>query len=612
MPRRERIGNLNPFPGQGRREDRDPDQEDAAAADPQRADPQRPFGTDEGPSGYLAAMDNALRQLGIVTRAFLIDFENPDLGLLGSARIAISFASWSFTIALGVYGFEAHGVAGVGLVALIRLLPGALASPVAGMVADRYSRRTVLIRSSLAMALVLAGAAFVAGLDASVNVVFVFPALFAVAASTYAPAEAAMFPVLARTPQELSACNVNHSAMENGGFLAAAISTGLLLTATSPATVFAVAAVAMAVAVLILFAVQRDDRPQYFEEEELSSVVRETTLGLRALIFQPGLRLTSLTLIVLMLFEGFADVIIIAMALEELHLAEGSVGFLNAAWGIGALVGSAGLALMLDRGRLVLAIAGGSLFLSVATVLPGFWPHATTTYVAWFGIGLGFIFVEVAAKTLMHRLGSDETMGRVISALESGRLAAMAIGSIGAIVLVNALHPRGALIALGALMPLFVLVCWVRLRAFEVGAPVAEDRYQLLRGNSIFAPLPIATVERLSHALSPVTAVAGEEVIVQGQRGDRFYVIESGQVEVFENGDFRRNEGPGESFGEIALLHDVRRTATVRATVETKLLALDREQFLSAVTGHRRSRQLAGTVVDDRWASREMTLPPAE
>jgi MFS family permease len=555
-------------------------------------------------------MEKAVRQLRVVVKAFLIDFENLDLGLLGIARIGISFASWSFTIALGVYGFEAHGVAGVGLVALIRLLPGALASPIAGLVADRHSRRTVLIRSALGMTAVLAGAAIAAGLDAPVDVVFVFPALFAIVASAYAPAEAAMFPLLARTPQELSASNVNHSAMDNGGFLVAAVATGLLLTATSPGTVFAVAAVAATAATLVLTRVRRDSRPEYAEEEELSSVLRETTLGLRALIFQPTLRLTSLTLIALMLFEGFADVIIIAMALEQLHLEEGSVGFLNAAWGIGALLGSAGLALMLDRGRLVAAIAGGSLFLGAATVLPGLLPHATATYVGWFGIGLGFIFVEVAAKTLMHRLGSDETMGRVISALESGRLAAMALGSIGAIVLVEALHPRGALIALGALMPVFVLVCGVRLRAFEVGAPVAEDRYQLLRANSIFAPLPIATVERLSNDLSPVTAGAGEDVIVQGEGGDRFFVIESGQVEVFENGDFRRNEGPGESFGEIALLHDVPRTATVRATVETRLLSLEREQFLAAVTGHRRSSQLAGSVVDDRWASREMTSPP--
>ena len=90
-------------------------------------------------------------------------------------------------------------------------------------------------------------------------------------------------------------------------------------------------------------------------------------------------------------------------------------------------------------------------------------------------------------------------------------------------------------------------------------------------------------------------------MIVQGEQGDRFYLIETGQVEVFEGGEFRRHEGPGESFGEIALLHDVPRTATVRTTEPTRLLELEREQFLVAVTGHRRSSQVAQGVVSDRW-----------
>ncbi|HEU4737925.1 MAG TPA: MFS transporter [Solirubrobacterales bacterium] len=556
-------------------------------------------------------MSRALGQLQIVVRALIIDFENRDLGLLGSARIALSFASWSFTIALGVYGFEAHGIAGAGIVALVRLLPGAIASPFSGLLADRYSRRQVLLVSAAAMAAILAGAAIAAGAGAPTGVVFIFPALFAIAASGYAPAEAAMFPLLARTPQELSASNVNHAAMENAGFIVAAISTGVLLTATSPGTVFAVAAVSTVLAVVLIAFVRRDRRPQY-EDEELSSVARELSLGARALVFHPALRLSSLTLVLLLLYEGFADVILIALALELLHLEEGAVGFLNAAWGIGALVGGAALALMLNRGRLVAAIAGGSLLLGLATVLPGVFPEEATSYLAWFGIGIGFTFVEVAGKTLMYRLASDETMGRVISALEAGRLLAMALGSLGAILLVEWLHPDGALIVLGALMPVFVVVCWARLRAFEVGAPVAEGPYHLLRENSIFAPLPIATVERLSHDLEPVEFGAGEEVIVQGEHGDRFFVIETGKVEVFENGEFRRHEGPGESFGEIALLHDVPRTATVRTVEPTRLLALEREQFLTAVTGHRRSHQLAGDVVDDRWASREMSTPPAE
>lgn len=545
-------------------------------------------------------------QLRIGIRALMIETENRDLGLLGVARIGTSFASWSFAIALGVYGFEAHGVVGVGIVALVRLLPGAIASPLMGLLADRHPRRDVLVIASLAMAVVLAGAAFAAGQDASTDVVFVFPALFAIALAAYVPAEAALFPVLARTPQELSASNVNHAAMENAGFIVAAIASGLLLTATSPGTVFAVAAAVAAVVTVLLALVRRDRRPFYEDDEEtIGGVLREATLGARALRQHPGLRLASLTLVVLLLFEGFADVILVALALELLHLEEGSVGFLNAAWGVGALVGGIGLALLLDRGHLVVAIAGGSLALGAATMLPGFWPEELTSYLAWFGIGIGFTFVEVAAKTLMHRLGDDETMGRLVSSLEAGRLAAMALGSLGAIVLVELLHPDGALIALGALMPVFVFLCWTRLRAYEVGAPVAEHQYQLLRGNSIFAPLPIATVERLSHDLVALEVPAGEEIITQGDIGDRFYLIEAGQVEVFEHGEFRRNEGPGESFGEIALLHDVPRTATVRATAPTRLQVLEREQFLLAVTGHRRSQQLARSVSEERWLVRD-------
>ena len=549
-------------------------------------------------------MQSAARKLRLSLHALMIDLENRDLGLLGVARIGIAFANWSFAIALGVYGFEAHGVVGVGLVALIRLLPGALASPFCGLLADRYPRRTLLIAASVVMAAVLAGAALAADQDASADVVFVFPALYAIALAAYAPAEAALFPVYARTPQELSASNVNHVAMENAGFIVAAIATGFLLTATSPGTVFAVAGVATALVALLLLALARDHRPEYADEEDAAGVLREVGRGIRGLRENPGLRLASLTLVVLLAFEGLADVILVTLALHLLHLDEGSVGFLNAAWGIGALVGGASLALLLDRGQLVVAIAGGSLLIGAATLLPGIWPQEATSYLGWFGIGIGFTFVEVAAKTLMHRLGDDETMGRVTGSLESGRLAAQAVGSIAAIGLVELLHPDGALIAVGLLMPIFVFLCWTRLRAFEIGAPVAEEQYQLLRRNSIFAPLPIATVERLSHDLFAVDAPAGQDVIVQGDIGDRFYLIEEGQVEVYEHGEFRRHEGPGESFGEIALLHDVPRTATVRTTVDTRLLALDREQFLLAVTGHRRAQQRARSVSEERWIVR--------
>lgn len=535
-------------------------------------------------------------------RALVVDFENPDMGLLGVSTAASSFATWCFTIALGVYGFDAHGAAGVGIVALIRFLPAAIVSPLAGLLIDRFPRRAVMLGSAGATAAVLCAAAAATALGAPTAIVFAFPALFSVAFSGYTPAHAALTPTLVETPQQLSASNVTHSMMENLGALLAALVAGLLLHPTSPAFVIGVAAAAAVLVCLLVQRVHSDRRPDYVaEKDEVAGAFREVTLGLRTLAAHPALRLSSATMVLLFFFEGFADVMVVVMALEMLHLEEGAVGFLNATWGIGAMVGAIALAMLFDRGRLVLAIAGGSLLLGLATMLPGISPTPPAAYAGWLGIGIGFVFVEVAAKTLMQRLGSDETFGRVIGALESGRQGAMGLGSIGAVLLVELLHPRGALIALGALLPVFVTLCWTRLRSYEVGAPVAEGHYRLLRENSIFSPLPLATLERLSHDLAPVEVPAGEDVIVQGEIGDRFFLIEAGQVEVFEDGAFRRNEGPGESFGEIALLHDVRRTATVRTTEDTRLLALDRDQFLLAVTGHRRSHQLARAVVDERW-----------
>lgn len=558
-------------------------------------------------------MNGGLRQLVLMLRAVTIDLSNRDHGLLGCSRIATSFANWCFAIALGVYGFEAHGALGVGLVAMVRLLPGALASPFAGMLSDRFPRRSVMLGASLAMAVILVGATIAASLGAPTSVVFIFPALFAVAASGYGPAESALGAASARTPRELAASNVTHAAMDNTGFMIGALVTGLLLTSHTPTLIFGVAAAAMVITTGLLVFVRKDKRPDYHEyDTEVAGVLDEVSTGFRSLGEHPAMRLIVVVLAMLIFFEGFADVLLVVMALDLLHLAEGSVGFLTAAWGVGALIGGSLLTLLLDRGRLVVAIAAGSILLGAATMLPGLWPVVTAAYIGWIAIGIGFTWVEVAAKTLLHRFSSDETLGRVLSTLESARLAAMALGAISATAAEALLHTRGALIFLGALMPIFVLACWTRLRAYEVGAPVADGPYRLLRENSIFAPLPIATVERLSHDLVAVEIPAGNDVIVQGEIGDRFYLIERGKVEVFENGAFRRNEGPGESFGEIALLHDVPRTATVRTTEPTRMLVLEREQFLAAVTGHRRSQQLAHSVVDDRWESKELISPAPE
>lgn len=527
-------------------------------------------------------------------------FRNPDLGRLQLAWGGVSFAMWSFAIALGVYAFDAAGAAAVGVAGLVRLLPGALASPFGGLLGDRRSRRYVLLWSTVLMAVVLGVAALAVAAEIPTWAVFALAGLFTIASSPYVPAEGALMPALARTPQELSAANVTHSLMDNFGFLGGSILTGALLAATSVEVVFAVAAIAATASCAAVATMSGDRRPDYVGGGGGRGVARDTAAGFRALLADPALRLLGACLTLLVFVEGAADVLVVIVALDFLDLGESSVGYLNAAWGIGALLAGAALAALIKGGHLVSCLVAGSLVCGAAIALPGAWPAVAAAYAGWFAIGIGYTLVEVAANTLLQRLGDDELLARVRGSLETARLTAMALGAISVTALVELLGVRGAVLAVAAVLPVFAVLRWVRLRAFEIGAPVKEAHFALLRIDPIFAPLPLATLERLSHDLVEVEVGEREEVITQGDHGDRFYLIASGEVEVLENGVHRRNQGPGESFGEIALLRAATRTATVRAVTATSLLALERHQFLGAVAGHLRSRETADRVIDER------------
>jgi MFS family permease len=527
-------------------------------------------------------------------------FRNPDLGRLQLAWAGVSFATWTFVITLGVFAFDAAGAAAVGVAGLVRLLPGALASPFSGLLGDRYSRRAVLVWSAAAMAGALAGAALAVAAGAPTWLVFALAGLFTVAASPYIPAEGALMPQLARTPQELSAANVTHSAMDNLGFLGGSILAGVLLAVSSVQAVFALAALAATASCIAILLTRPDSRPRYVDEVAARGLARQATAGLRAMIADPPLRLLGTSLTLLVFVEGAADVLIVIIALDLLELGNSSVGYMNAAWGVGALIAGAALAVLINRGRLVEGLVVGSLITGAMLALPGVSPVVVVVYAAWFGVGIGYTLVEVAANTLLQRLGDDEVLGRVRGSLETVRLAAMALGAIAVTVLVELLGIRAAVLVIASILPLFALLRWGRLRSFEVGAPVEEHHFSLLRADPIFTPLPLATLERLTHDLVELGADAGQDVITQGDVGDRFYLIEAGRVEVFENQVHRRFQAAGESFGEIALLRGEPRTATVRTTEPTRLLALDADHFIDAVAGHGRSSQAADSVIEHR------------
>jgi MFS family permease len=536
-------------------------------------------------------------------QAVTVVFRNREMRLLQLAWCAESLATWSFAIALGVYAFDAAGATAVGIAGLARLLPGALAAPFGGLIGDRFSRRVVLVISALGNAALLGVATAAAAADAPTAVVFVLAGLSTVAISPYVPADGALMPFVAGTPQELSAANVAHSLGDNLGFLVAGVAGGVLLATASPQAVFGMAAIAGLITALLLARLTPDARPAYASETS-GTILAEMARGARSLLADPRLRLVGTGLSLLVFFEGAADVLAVIVALDLLGLGQGAVGYLNAAWGIGALLSGAALAVLLSRGQLAVGLVLGCLIAGASLALPGVWVVAAAGYIAWVGMGFGYTLVEVVARTLMQRLGSDETLARALAFLETSRFAAMALGSVAVPVLIALFGVRGTLIVVGLILTAFALARWSALRALEIGAPVHEEHFRLLREHPIFAPLPIDTLERLSHDLVTVTPAPGEAVVTQGEPGERFYLIAAGEVEVLVNGVLRSTQGEGECFGEIALLRNVPRTASVSALEGCRLLALDRDHFISAVTGHRRSGEAAASVVEDRLVVR--------
>ena len=147
------------------------------------------------------------------------------------------------------------------------------------------------------------------------------------------------------------------------------------------------------------------------------------------------------------------------------------------------------------------------------------------------------------------------------------------------------------------------MLAWRPLRAIDREAAPRTRELELLRGSSIFAPLPLPTLTQLAGRLEPLEVAAGTEVVRQGEPGDRFYLIDSGALEARVDGEVRRRLGAGDFFGEIALLRDTPRTATVVALEDARLLALERDEFIAAVTGHAPSREAADAVVTTRLAT---------
>ena len=218
-------------------------------------------------------------------------------------------------------------------------------------------------------------------------------------------------------------------------------------------------------------------------------------------------------------------------------------------------------------------------------------------------IGIGNALLDIGLFTLLTRLVPDGVLARVMGAFESLVALTVALGSLATPFAIELLGIRGALVAIGLIAPVSVAVAWRRLRAIDASIEHRDAEIEVLKKVGMFRPLPMAAIDGLAARVDHAEFAAGQEIFHQGDTGDRFYVIASGSADVIGDGRLVSTIGPGDGFGEIALLRDTVRTTSIRARTALELYALDRDHFLSAIGDYRSSSDEADALVTSRLAA---------
>lgn len=298
------------------------------------------------------------------------------------------------------------------------------------------------------------------------------------------------------------------------------------------------------------------------------------------------------------------DLLLVVLALEVFRIGRGSVGLLSAAWGVGGVGGGVAALALLHRGRLAWGLVGGCSVVGASPALLGASGDLALAVGFLMVSGVGFGVIEVALLALTQRLASNDVLARVFGVNEVVYVVASAAGAACAAALVAAIGGRGALEVTAVLLPSLALVLRGPLAAYEAATSVPQRPYEVLRELPFAEFLPMATIENLALRWTAADFKPAEAIVREGEPGDRLYVIDSGRVAVDEHGVFRRNQSNGEYFGEIALLREIPRTATVRAVTPVSVLAIAREDFLAAIGSHPRSRHTVESVASERHDSR--------
>jgi MFS family permease len=518
---------------------------------------------------------------------------NPRVRRLQLAFLGSTLGDWAYATAIVVWAYQDGGAAAVGAYQAVRFLGMAVVAPIGGVVADRMSRRAFMITADAVRAFLVAGAGLIVVADGPSMAVYTLAILAALVGSPFRAAAAGLLTDLVDSPTELTTANALSANIESVTLFAGPALAGVIIGVSGVEEVFWLNAATFCWSIVMLLGTRPKPRPggapEPVREDPSSDDVAtgfwtELASGFGFVGRHRDLRDVALISGAVGVAWGALTVFMVLLATDVLDTGPEGLGYLNSVLGIATVASGILILTRLSSSRLSedmvvgVVVGWGIPLLAMAA-----FPSTATTLVAIAAIGLFEGLGSLGMETLPQRLAPSHMISRVYAAIESTLVGPMALGALLAPALVHWVGLRGALAIVGAL-PLVVGIClWPRMRDLDRRLVVPAE-LEVLRAVAVLADLPAPALERLAHAAEHVEVPAGETVVAEGASSDRFYVIISGEVEVTQRGRVLRTEGPGEFFGEIGLLRDVVRTATVTAKTACQLLVVEQSDFLAAVS----------------------------